>query len=167
MRPLTIDFAKNRIVMTRAFARKASDPSTKEYRELKDTMETFPTFSVEHHTIKKCSGKESYKGLNYSFMYYYINTYVEESKREKAMADLEEQDFVTDEGATGKKVPKMVLEANYRSPSFTGSIAERLLSSGCRYIPGQQWLLGQAVSGYALMTGEVPDAKAMAETISL
>ncbi len=83
------------------------------------------------------------------------------------LASLEEQDFVTDEGAAGKKVPKMVLEANYRSPSFTGSIAERLLSSGCRYIPGQQWLLGQAVSGYALMTGEVPDAKAMAETISL
>ena len=95
MRPLTIDFAKNRIVMTRAFARKASDPSTKEYRELKDTMETFPTFSVEHHTIKKCSGKESYKGLNYSFMYYYINTYVEESKREKAMEDLETQIFLT------------------------------------------------------------------------
>ena len=95
MRPLTIDFAKNRIVMTRAFARKASDPSTKEYRALKDTMETFPTFSVEHHTIKKCSGKESYKGLNYSFMYYYINTYVEESKREKAMEDLETQIFLT------------------------------------------------------------------------
>ena len=95
MRPLTIDFAKNRIVMTRAFARKASDPSTKEYRELKDTMETFPTFSVEHHTIKKCSGKESYKGLNYSFMYYYINTYVEESKREKATEDLETQIFLT------------------------------------------------------------------------
>ena len=95
MRPLTIDFAKNRIVMTRAFARKASDPSTKEYRELKDSMETFPTFSVEHHTIKKCSGKESYKGLNYSFMYYYINTYVEESKREKAMEDLETQIFLT------------------------------------------------------------------------
>ena len=95
MRPLTIDFAKNRIVMTRAFARKASDPSTKEYRELKDTMEKFPTFSVEHHTIKKCSGKESYKGLNYSFMYYYINTYVEESKREKATEDLETQIFLT------------------------------------------------------------------------
>ncbi len=91
MRPLTIDFAKNRIVMTKAFARKASDPSTKEYRELKDTMETFPTFSVENHTIKKCASKESYKGLNYGFMIDYINTHVDETKREKAMADLEEQ----------------------------------------------------------------------------
>lgn len=95
MRPLTIDFAKNRIVMTRAFARKASDPSTKEYRELKDTMETFPTFSVENHTIKKCASKESYKGLNYGFMIDYINTHVDETKREKAMADLEEQIFLT------------------------------------------------------------------------
>lgn len=95
MRPLTIDFAKNRIVMTKAFARKASDPSTKEYRELKETMETFPTFSVENHTIKKCASKECYKGLDYNFMFDYINTYVEESKREKAIKDLEEQKFLT------------------------------------------------------------------------
>ena len=95
MRPLTIDFAKNRIVMTRAFAKKASDPSTKEYRELKETMETFPSFKVENHTIKKSSSKESYKGLNYSFMVDYINTYVADDKRKKAMEDLEEQMFLT------------------------------------------------------------------------
>lgn len=78
------------------------------------------------------------------------------------LASLEEEDFITDTDPSGKPVPKMVLEANYRSPSFTGTIAEKLMASGCRYIPGQQWLLGQAISGYALMTGEVPDAKAMA-----
>ena len=95
MRPLTIDFAKNRIVMTRAFAKKASDISTKEYRELKEAMTTFPSFTVENHTIKKSSSKETYKGLDYGFMIEYINTYVAESKREKAMADLEEQMFLT------------------------------------------------------------------------
>ena len=95
MRPLTIDFAKNRIVMTRAFAKKASDPSTKEYRELKETMATFPLFTVENHTIKKNSRKESYKGLNYAFMVEYINTRVSEDKRDKAMEDLEEQMFLT------------------------------------------------------------------------
>ena len=30
------------------------------------------------------------------------------------------------------------------------------------YIPGSAWLLAQAVTGYALMTGEQPDAAAMA-----
>jgi shikimate dehydrogenase len=77
------------------------------------------------------------------------------------------EDFITDAEGLGKNVPKMVLEANYRSPSFTGDLAARMNDSGCRYIPGQQWLLGQAVSGYALMTSEVPDAKAMAEALSV
>ena len=95
MRPITIDFENNRIVMTRAFAKKACEPNTKEYRELKDIMATFPSFMVEHHKIKKCASKESYKGLNYNFMVEYINTYVAEDKRAKAMEDLEEQMFLT------------------------------------------------------------------------
>ena len=95
MRPLTIDFRNNRIVMTRDFAKKAADPKTKEYRELKEAMGTFPTFTVEHHTIKKSASKETYKGLNYDFMIDYINTHVAEEKREKAMADLSEQMYLT------------------------------------------------------------------------
>ena len=46
MRPLTIDFVSHRIVMTRAFAKKASDPTTREYRELKEALSTFPTFKA-------------------------------------------------------------------------------------------------------------------------
>lgn len=48
-----------------------------------------------NHTIKKNSSKESFKGLNYEFMRDYINTHVEEAKREKAIADLEEQIYLT------------------------------------------------------------------------
>jgi len=124
MRPLTIDFVNHRIVMTRAFAKKASDPSTKEYRELKETLSTFPTFTVEHHTIKKNSNKESYKGLNYDFMIEYINRYVAESKREKAMADLEEQMFLTK--CHSKKFPsvrKWFLETYPEIDSNYGKIA--------------------------------------------
>lgn len=95
MRPLTIDFANHKIIMTRAFAKKASTPNTREYRELKEAMETFPAFIVENHTIKKSSSKETYKGLNYGFMIDYINTHVTEGKREKAMKDLEEQMYLT------------------------------------------------------------------------
>ena len=127
MRPLTIDFVNHRIVMTRAFAKKASDPSTKEYRELKEALSTFPTFTVEHHTIKKCTSKESYKGLDYNFMIRYINTRVEESKRKKAMADLEEQMFLTK--CHSKRFPtvrKWFLETYPEIDSNFGKIASEL-----------------------------------------
>ena len=45
-----------------------------------------------------------------------------------------------------------LLEANYRDPCLTGHPG---------YIPGSAWLLAQAVTGYALMTGEDPDPEAM------
>jgi Shikimate 5-dehydrogenase len=49
-----------------------------------------------------------------------------------------------------------LLEANYKDPCLAGR-------SG--YIPGSAWLLAQAVTGYALMTGEEPDAAAMRRII--
>ena len=124
MRPLTIDFVSHRIVMTRAFAKKASDPTTREYRELKEALSTFPTFTVEHHTIKKNSSKETYKGLDYGFMTEYINTYVDENKRVKALADLEEQKFLTK--CHSKKFPsvrKWFLETYPEIDSNYGKIA--------------------------------------------
>ncbi len=45
-----------------------------------------------------------------------------------------------------------LLEANYKDPCLAGRPG---------YIPGSSWLLMQAVTGYALMTGEEPDASAM------
>lgn len=47
----------------------------------------------------------------------------------------------------------VILEANYRTPALTGC--------GRAYISGRRWLLYQAVAGYAVFTGEKPDAEAM------
>lgn len=48
----------------------------------------------------------------------------------------------------------VVLEANYRDP--------QLALTPCRqYIPGTKWLLGQAVAGYGLFTGEEPSIAVM------
>lgn len=47
----------------------------------------------------------------------------------------------------------VILEANYRTPCLAGH--------GRAYIPGQRWLLYQAIAGYAVFTGETPDAEAM------
>ena len=48
----------------------------------------------------------------------------------------------------------VVLEAEYKAPV--------LREVSCRrYLSGRQWLLGQALAGYALFTGETPDAQKM------
>jgi len=41
-----------------------------------------------------------------------------------------------------------ILEANYKTPCYADTSGE--------YIPGSEWLKAQAVTGYALMTGEEP-----------
>lgn len=61
---------------------------------------------------------------------------------------LEAEDFVSH---------PVVLEANYRDPAFSGLLRARMQDAGAKYLPGQLWLVNQAVSGYSVMTGEAPD----------
>ena len=64
--------------------------------------------------------------------------------------------------AAGTSRLKAVIEANYRNPSFTPEVLSHL-PEGVEYIPGQQWLLQQALTGYKLMTGQSPDSQALSE----
>lgn len=70
------------------------------------------------------------------------------------IAELETADF---------KRGQIILEANYRDPSFGAEPIAKMQDAGARYIGGRRWLVHQAISGYALMTGEVPDVKALLE----
>lgn len=45
-----------------------------------------------------------------------------------------------------------LFEANYRDPALKGHPG---------YVPGEEWLLAQAETGYSLMTGKNPDIEAM------
>ena len=62
---------------------------------------------------------------------------------------------------------KVILEANYRNPSFDHGSIQRMVTMNpfIRYIDGREWLLQQAVTGYELFTGRAPDCKAMKATI--
>lgn len=62
---------------------------------------------------------------------------------------------------------KIILEANYRNPSFDNGSIQRMVSMNplIRYIDGREWLLQQAVTGYELFTGETPDCEAMKAAI--
>ena len=72
---------------------------------------------------------------------------------------------LTDEDFRGTKV---VLEANYKNPSFDKNMTDRMIAANpdARYVSGETWLLYQALTGYELFTGEKPDPIKMAEVIS-
>lgn len=60
--------------------------------------------------------------------------------------------------------PRIILEANYRNPSFSHKILSAL-SGNISYISGKRWLLYQASGGYGIFTGETPDMEAMSMAI--
>ena len=66
---------------------------------------------------------------------------------------------LTDSDFSPAGTEKILLEANYRNPSFTAETISRqmYIQHRFRYIEGIQWLLYQAYAGYDLITGEVPD----------
>ncbi len=76
------------------------------------------------------------------------------------MAELTEEDFTP-----GK--PKAILEANYKDPSFTEDMLDRMTSINplLKYTGGRRWLLYQAVTGYEIFTGEKPDLARMADVL--
>lgn len=62
---------------------------------------------------------------------------------------------------------KVILEANYRNPSFDNILIDRWknINPGITYLDGKEWLLAQAVTGYELFTGEQPDSEAMRKVL--
>lgn len=56
---------------------------------------------------------------------------------------------------------KVILEANYTNPAFSGDTLKYIEDAGCDYITGKQWLLYQALTGYSLLTGQLPDIDKM------
>ena len=81
-----------------------------------------------------------------------------------AVDDLSIEDFAGENTSSGPA--KVILEANYKTPSFAGTVLDRLNAAGCRYVSGRDWLLYQAVTGYLRLTGRQPDRKAMARAMS-
>ena len=64
---------------------------------------------------------------------------------------------------------KVLLEANYKNPSFDKNMTDRMLevNPNSRYVSGETWLLYQALTGYEIFTGEKPDPVKMSEVISV
>jgi shikimate dehydrogenase len=74
---------------------------------------------------------------------------------------LEAEDFTGEDRYKWPRPAKVILEANYKTPAFSGDVLGKLREGGAQYVSGRRWLLYQAVTGYSIMTGREPDAAAM------
>ena len=77
------------------------------------------------------------------------------------IAEFSADDFAQ-KGACDNKV---IMEANYKNPSFDEIARAKLASADGIYISGERWLLYQALTGYPFMTGLTPDLKAMEDEL--
>lgn len=73
------------------------------------------------------------------------------------------EDFEGEDRYTWPRPGKVILEANYKTPSFR----DRTLvnAAGAQYVTGLRWLLYQALTGYSVLTGKMPDLDAMESAV--
>ena len=79
------------------------------------------------------------------------------------ISTLTAEDFEGEDRYTWSRPGKVILEANYKTPSFR----DRTLvnAAGAQYVPGLRWLLYQALTGYSVLTGKLPDLDAMESAV--
>ena len=103
--PITINFAEGEIILNAAFAKKASNPFSKEYGHLQKVREDFPEFTVLIKEIKKKEGKESYKGLTYDYMRAYIMSHEQGENRINAIMEFDEMLLISQCHSKGRRYP--------------------------------------------------------------
>ena len=67
-----INHGEQTITITKAFATRAADISTREYRELTKLHRDFPDYTIQHRTAVIRADKATYKGLTLDEMEKYI-----------------------------------------------------------------------------------------------
>ena len=87
---LFVDFEKNLLVMNQAFATKARNVRSEEYKLLQSTRRDYPTYAVVKRRIKRNSQKETYAGLTYDYMRMYIATHEPKEKVKEVMEKFDE-----------------------------------------------------------------------------
>ena len=102
---LKLNHEKGQIVMDRTFAKNAENTMSNEYAHLQNVRRDYPTYTVVRHTIKKNTSKETYKGLTYEFMEYYISKYEPEATRKTVQKEFEDLIEISKCHAKGRRYP--------------------------------------------------------------
>lgn len=102
---LKLDHKNGLIVMDRVFAKKSENTMSNEYAHLQNVRRDYPTYTVVRHTIKKNTSKETYKGLTYDFMRYYISKYEPKETKDAVKKELEDLIEISQCHAKARRYP--------------------------------------------------------------
>ena len=83
-RDAKVNFNNNTIEITKAFAKKAANPMSAEFKELMELRNNLEGFEVVVKASVKRTKKDTLKGLNYDFMRQYIERHDDEDKSKMA-----------------------------------------------------------------------------------
>lgn len=87
--------AKGIIEINTTFVKMMQNPLSDEYALLQKTRMENPTFTVCRRQIKTNPKKDTYKGLTYPYMEYYITTHEPEDKVDEVLAHFEELKLIS------------------------------------------------------------------------
>ncbi len=97
---LKINHESNAIVMSKDFAKRATDTRSEEYAHLQIVRKDYPFYAVTTRAIKRNTDKETYKGLTYAYMEDYILTH---ANAEAIMEEYKELRLIAQCHAQGKR----------------------------------------------------------------
>ena len=86
---------KGIIEINTTFVKMMQDPLSDEYALLQKTRMENPTFAVRRRQINTNPKKDTYKGLTYDYMEYYISTHEPEDKVDEVLAYFEELKLIS------------------------------------------------------------------------
>lgn len=102
---LKIDRENRLIVMDRTFAKLSENTRSEEYTHLQQVRKDYPTFQVVTRTIKKNPKKETYAGLTYDYMKFYIFNHEPAENRKNALAEFDELILISKCHTKAKRYP--------------------------------------------------------------
>ena len=83
----SINHINKTITLTKAYAKRANTPGTKEFRELVSLHKNFPDYDIVMRTATITAEKETHGGLTINWMTDYIKNYIQD---DIAIAEFEE-----------------------------------------------------------------------------
>ena len=100
-----INHGAQTITITKAFATRAADTSTREYRELTKLHKDFPDYTIQRRTAVITADKAKYKGLTLDEMEKYIKSQANGGEALKAFQNIKE--YYTPAGKKSPSYPKV------------------------------------------------------------
>ena len=105
MKPITIDYENRKIIISSAFKKKASNPTTYEYEQLQSVRRDYADFHLEIKVFKKNVCQDRHKNLTYDYMRWFIGKYEEPSKISDKLAEFDKMLDIAKAHSTGKRYP--------------------------------------------------------------